>query len=287
MSNALVQCEIFISLTLPYPSCLTLQCNIGDYRRVHGGRQMRAEADADVKRLVEVERNGRPELMHGLTLQANEDGNRVAVLFNAHALGMNTVELAAETVLHVFQEDGAVGAEGEMNHARAVLAEHGLLRVVIKVLADDENYLAVSIAVGIWKRSIGSERYITAHLLPEIAELIARVPDVVAGGVDGVLAGRGIVARAAGNERAANIGLAVKNADGRVDRGAGAMEVCRRRNLRMGGRAGQGPVRHLRRGGGLPVANDWSRAQQQGAQNSGSTNSGNTVDARSLHSMQL
>ena len=114
---------------------------------------MGAEADADVEGLVEVERNGRAELMHGFALQADEDGKGIAVLFEADAFGMDAGEQAGETILEVLHEDVFVAAEGEMDHAGAVLADHGCFGSVVKTLADDENDLAVAEALGVGKET--------------------------------------------------------------------------------------------------------------------------------------
>ena len=61
--------------------------------------------------------------------------------------------------------------------------------VVIEVLAKDEDGFAVSITVGVGEGDVGCEGNVARHLLPEETEFVACVPDVVAGGVDGVLAG--------------------------------------------------------------------------------------------------
>src|SRR5450631_739197 len=211
---------------------------------------MRAEADADVERSVEMQCDRRPELVHGFTLQADEDGEGVAALFDSDALGMDACETASETILEILHEDGLVGAVGEMDHACTVLAEHGFLRIVVEVLAKDENNFAVAESVGVEERDIGRKGDVARDLLPQIAELVALVPDVVAGGNDGVLAASGIVRSAAGHQRSANVGLAVEDADGRFEGNGGAVKVRGRGYLDVGRGTGQSPIRNLRRGGG-------------------------------------
>ena len=48
-----------------------------------------------------------------------------------------------------------------------MLADHGLLGVVIQILANDQDHLSVVIAFRIWKRGIRGERGISVVLLPE------------------------------------------------------------------------------------------------------------------------
>ena len=72
-----------------------LEQNVGDDGRVGGGGLMGAEADADVEGLVEVQGDGRAKLMHGLALEADEDGEGVAVLFDSDAFGVDAGEQAA------------------------------------------------------------------------------------------------------------------------------------------------------------------------------------------------
>ena len=116
--------------------------------------------------------------------------------------------------------------------------------IVIEVLADDEDGLAVAVAVRVRERDVGRERNVAGHLLPEITELVAHIPDIVAGGVDGVLLRAGVVTGAARQQRAANVGLALKQADRRVEIPAGPVKIRRRRDLDMIGRTGLRPRRH-------------------------------------------
>ena len=63
-----------------------------------------------------------------------------------------------------------------------------------RILADDEDGFAVAVAVGVGEGDVGGERDVAGHALAEIAELVAGVPDVIAGGVDGVGVGGGVEA---------------------------------------------------------------------------------------------
>ena len=65
------------------------------------------------------------------------------MLLYSDALGMNAGENASETISEILHESVLVAAEGEMDQACAVFADHGLLRIVIEILANDKNDFAV------------------------------------------------------------------------------------------------------------------------------------------------
>ena len=44
-----------------------------------------------------------------------------------------------------------------MDHAQPMLADHGFLGIVIKTLANDQDHLAVAVALRIWKCDVGRE----------------------------------------------------------------------------------------------------------------------------------
>src|ERR1035441_6189066 len=69
-----------IWIDLLHLACCVLQYTVGSDGRIRCGGLMRAEADADVEGSVEMQGDRGPELGHGLTLQAEEDGEGVAVL---------------------------------------------------------------------------------------------------------------------------------------------------------------------------------------------------------------
>ena len=78
----------------------------------------------------------------------------------------------------------------------------------------------ISTTLRSWKSSmlgqwtVAAMRDIARHLLPQIAKLVALVPDVIAGGIDGVGLARRIIAGAARRKRTADIGLGIELADG-------------------------------------------------------------------------
>jgi hypothetical protein len=159
------------------------------------------------------------------------------------------------------------GALGQMDHPGAVLADHGLFRVVVEGLTEDEDDFAVVVAIRIREGCVRGEGDVPRHLLPQKAKLVAGVPDVIAGRMDGVCIGRGVVAGAAGDNRGAHVRLAVKDADGRVEGGCRAMEVCRRRNLLVGCGAWLRPVGH--RWSGKLATSGTSSRKSQGEQGCG------------------
>src|SRR6202020_2178191 len=92
------------------------------------------------------------------------------------------------------------------------------------------------------ERDGGCQRNVARELLPEITKLVVRVKDVVAGGVDRVLLRRGIVTGAARQHGAADVRLALKKTDRRIEISAGQVKPRRWRDLLVGGRARQSPV---------------------------------------------
>jgi hypothetical protein len=73
-----------------------------------------------------MQRNGRPELMHRLALQTDEDGKGVAVLFEIPMrLAWTPVRRPVKRYSRSFIKTVLVAAEGEMDHAGAMLADHG------------------------------------------------------------------------------------------------------------------------------------------------------------------
>src|SRR5215813_1079858 len=120
---------------------------------------MRAEAKADVEGLVEVQGDGRSELVHGFAFETEEDGKGVAFLFEANALGDHgdkTVgagtagtTTASDAELQILDASVFLGPLCEVNHAGAMQGDDGFFGVVVEVLADDEEGLAITITVGI------------------------------------------------------------------------------------------------------------------------------------------
>ncbi|MHB1743303.1 MAG: hypothetical protein ACYCPO_16985 [Acidobacteriaceae bacterium] len=118
---------------------------------------MRAEPDADIKRAVEVEMDRRAKLVHGLALQADEERDGVALLFNSDALRHDPGEAASEAKLHI-RHGGASGRTlRQVDHASPMLPGHGFLGVVLEVLANDQHSFAVAEALRVRERNVGGE----------------------------------------------------------------------------------------------------------------------------------
>ncbi len=173
------------------------------------------------------------KLMHGFAFQADEDRDEVAALFDSDALGLYALQVASEGIGLIGEEFASLRSPSQMDHARTVLADHRFLGIVLEILADDQNGLAVIVALRVREVDVGRERNVSGHFLPQITELVARVPDVVAGGVDGVLLRDGVVAATARHQRAADVGLAFEHADRNIEIFARSVKVRRRRNLFM------------------------------------------------------
>jgi hypothetical protein len=195
------------------------------------------------------------DLVHRLAGQADIEEERVATLLDPDALGHRArrVGLLAVGLLDVGAGRGALR---QVDQARAVERHHRLLGVIVQRLAQDEDRLAVAVAVRIREGDVRGQRDVAGDPGPEVEEFIPRVPDVVAGGGERVLVGHQVVARLARHERTADLGLALERpAADAAPEGLGPgrpVEVGRGRDLVVGGRAGQRPVRdrgHLRPAG--------------------------------------
>ncbi len=220
--------------------------------------QMRTKTDAGIERPIQVKSHGRPELVHRFACQTDKKREGVAALFDADAPGMGgdkvvgrraagQIAAAADAIFHVLDADILFWTSCQLDHSGPMQGDKDFLGVVIEILPDDENGLPITVTIRVRERDVRGERDITGHLLPEITELIAHVPDIVAGGVDGVLTCTGIVTGAARQQRAANVRLALKQADRGVEIFAGAVKVGRWRDLDMVGGTRLRPHRH---GGG-------------------------------------
>src|SRR6201982_3440788 len=100
---------------------------------------MGTESDADVEWLLEMKRDGRAKLVHGLALQAHEDGNRVSMFFDSHALGLHPSQRAPEANLRIVHHAAVVRAPCQVDRPGAMLAEHRLFGIVFEVLANHQN----------------------------------------------------------------------------------------------------------------------------------------------------
>src|SRR5271156_6553355 len=207
---------------------------------------MGTKTDTDIERPLEMQRDWWSELMQRFTLQAGENRDLIPMLLNANALGHHSVQGPAKPELHISHLRSLFRALRQMNHARAVFSQHRLFRVIVQALSNDQDYLAVVVALGIGKTGVSGEGNVAGHLFPEEAKLIALIPDVVSGRGNRILLRRWIIAGAARHERAAHIGLSVKDADWGGKNPARSMKICGRWNLLMCCRTRQSPIRNGR-----------------------------------------
>src|ERR1017187_1098177 len=143
---------------LPHLPGRILQHKVGQHTRIQRGRQVGAEANTNIERPVEVDLDWRTELMHRFAFEADEDGDRIAVLFDADAACHHVGQAAAEAIGHVLHLRAFFRAVGQVDHACAVLADHGFLGVVVEILANDKDGFAVAVAFLVRKADVGGER---------------------------------------------------------------------------------------------------------------------------------
>lgn len=97
------------------------------------------------------------ELVHRFAFQTDEDCDGIATLFNSDALRFAPRETAPEAKLGVFHGRSFGRTSRQVDHALPVLADHGFLGVVIEILANDQDRLAVVVALRFWERDVGGE----------------------------------------------------------------------------------------------------------------------------------
>jgi len=144
-----------------------LENNMGEHSRIGLVWQVRAEADADIEGPVDVQVDGWTELVHRFAFQADEEREGVAVFFDANALGDDTDEAvraltagtaaAADAKLHVLDAGTLRRTLRQVDHAKSMQGNDGLLGIVFKILANDEDGLAVAVAVRVRERDVGRE----------------------------------------------------------------------------------------------------------------------------------
>ena len=93
-----------------------------------------------------MELYGRTELVHRFAVEADEEREGVAALFDADTPGYDRNErvgagssgqtATAHAVLHISDANILLGAVGEMDHAGSVEGDDALLGVVVEALAD-------------------------------------------------------------------------------------------------------------------------------------------------------
>ncbi len=134
-------------------------------------------------------------------------------------------------------------AVGDVGHHARLLAAPGDVQHAIAVLGRDDlaessSRLSriISATLRSWKSSMfghhaGRQRDIARHAVPQKMKLVALVPDVIAGGSDGVGLARLVIAGAAGHQRSAHIGAVLELADALVEGDGVAVEIQRRQQI--------------------------------------------------------
>src|SRR5260370_23083929 len=106
------------------------------------------------------------------------------MLFDSDALGHEAGrKYAPDAILHILDGGAFLFALCQVNHARTVLPGHNFLGIVIEMLPNNQDYLAIVWGAGDRKGGVAREGDIPGHLLPEITELVSRLPDIVTRGV--------------------------------------------------------------------------------------------------------
>ena len=82
-------------------------------------------------------------LVHGFVGKADKASDGITVLFNSDSLRKHIGHAPSETALHVLHRQAVVRKLRQVDHAAAVLGGHDVLRIVIRILANDENDSAV------------------------------------------------------------------------------------------------------------------------------------------------
>ena len=153
---------------------------------------------------------------------------------------------ATNPILHVLHANVLLRTLRQVNHAGPMQRNQCLFGIVFQALANHQHRFPVTVSVRIWIRNVRCQRNIARHLLPQITEFVARIPDVIARGLDGVSPRCRIVTRASWDHCASDIGLALKDADWSVEVFAGPVKVRRRRDLSMRRRPWISPRGHIR-----------------------------------------
>ena len=192
--------------------------------------------------------------MDRLALPAYPELELVALLLDAEARGMDRLlaafaragyGLARGAMRPACHVASLLGAPGDVRHAIAMLGRDDFAGIVVQAVTDDQRHLAVVEIVHVRPRHAGRQRNIAGHLVPEEMKFVALVPDVIAGGGDGVGLGRRVITGGAWYQRPADIGAVFELADRLVEGYRIAVKILGRRDLLVGGRPRQCPVRHF------------------------------------------
>ena len=181
-------------------------------------RVVRADSQAGVEFAVEVQLDGRSHLVQRLAVRAQEKRDRVAALFKPQPLGRADVEgnvlRGVALVAPVLQRrlSGAVN--------RCVRVE----RVCIERLPEHQQRLAMRARsrTGLSQLHVGRQRHVAGNFLPDEMECVDVDPEICAGRAKGIDARCGIESRGTRRHDAADVGLALEDAE----RSGGRLREC-------------------------------------------------------------
>ena len=140
---------------------------------------VRAEADADVEGLLEMELDAGADLVErGVGRRGEIQGEGVAAFFETKALGSGAIQLDA------LGDSAGIAAILERGFAGAMRGGVGVGRVSVEGLTNDEDGLAMRavLAGGVGKVDIGGEGDVAGGFLPEEVESVGCAPEISAGG---------------------------------------------------------------------------------------------------------
>src|SRR5579864_4589165 len=100
-----------------------------------------------------------------------------------------------------------------------------LFGIIIQTLPYDYKCLTVIISRRIRETDIGCQRYIPRHFLPEIAEFITLVPNIVSGRNNRVLTGRFIKTGRSGNQCSTYVTLPLEYANRHIFSAGRTMKI--------------------------------------------------------------
>ena len=181
-------------------------------------RVMRANSEAGVEIAVEVQLDGRAHLVQRLAVRAQEKRDGVAAFFKAQALGRADVES------DVLRGVALVAPVLQRRFAVSVNCRVRIERVRIERLPEHEQRLAMRARsrTGLSQLHVGRQRHVAGNFLPDEMECVDVDPEICAGRAKGIDARCGIESRGTRRHDAADVGLALEDAE----RSGGRLREC-------------------------------------------------------------
>ena len=165
--------------------------DVREHRLLKRGVVMGAHAQADQKRLREMDAERAASAAERLTLGSDRDRDVVALLLDPHPPRSTDVRAdltsQAALCLAVLEGGEAVGVDHRIDVGR----------IGIKALTDQERGLTVRMAAGADKADVGCQRNVAFGALPDKMEGVGAEPHVFAATADCVCLGLGVVLQGA------------------------------------------------------------------------------------------